>query len=417
MSKTHSAGLRTRAKRANFWLQALMLASAGVLPLLSSANVSAAQLTDRSVTISTSEPSATNVTHTFDFTVPGDATTAQSIEFQYCSTPLGTCTNPWADLDVSSAAIDGTPTGLTGWAVGTNTANTIQLTRTDASNVTVDTDVQVALNGISNPEIETTIYDTFYIRVSVYEDSAYTTVRDTGTVAGVVTQQLTINGRVQERLEFCVAALGNADATPADCDAFPTDTNIDIGVIEEAIAVSPVANDGFNGADDDYGIAMVDTNAGGGVTISYFPEADDIGTNQLRNFRIDDSAACDALETSEVDTCFQSAATGGTDLSAAGERFGMHIACVDRTASEANTANLLNNVAAYQADASDATCEDTEASTTYAWDNTGNATQIASSSTVVNDEMLKMRFAARAAATTPTGNYTVTTTYVATATF
>ncbi|MEM6997497.1 MAG: hypothetical protein AAF413_01155 [Patescibacteria group bacterium] len=413
---SNKSGLGIQAKRVSSFVQALVLASAGLLPLLASSSVDAAQITDRVLTLSTSEGDATGVTHDYGLTIPGDASTMQSMEFLYCTTPLGTCTAP-TGLDASSAAI-GTPTGLTGWSVGTNTANLIQVTRTDATNVAADTPMTIDFTGVTNPTM-TAPYTTFYVRVNTYTDTAYTTDRDNGTVAGALTQQLIINGRVQERLEFCVAAIDDGDtfASGEDCSNFPTNQTIDIGVIDDAgPAESPVDNDGFNGANDKLGAAMVDTNASGGVVISYFPEEDATGTEQLRNFRVLGST-CDATETVVTDQCFQSAATAGTDLSSAGERFGMQVTCVERTASENATANLLNNVAAYQADNSDATCEAGETSTTYAWDNTGTATTIASSTTVVNDEMLKLRFGARAAATTPTGNYTVTTTYIATATF
>lgn len=413
---SHSS-LRVQARRVSSFVQVAVLASAGMLPLLASSSAQAAQISDRVLTLSTSVGDATNVTNTFGLTIPGAASTVQSMEFQYCTTPLGACVAPTGG-DVSGATI-GTPTGLTGWALGTNTANLIQVTRTDATNVASDTPMTIDFTGITNPTM-TAPYTTFYVRVSAFTDTGYTTVRDTGTVAGALTQQLIINGRVQERLEFCVAAIDNGQtfASNEDCSNFPTNQTIDIGVIDDAgAAESPVANDGFNGANDKLGAAMVDTNAVGGVVISYFPEEDTTGTEQLRNFRVTGST-CNAVETTVTDQCFQSADAAGTDLTSAGERFGMHVTCVERTASENATANLLNNVAAYQGDNNDATCEDSgETSTTYAWDNTGTATTIASSSSVVNDEMLKLRFAARAAATTPTGNYSVTTTYIATATF
>ncbi|HEX9679387.1 MAG TPA: hypothetical protein VGA08_02090, partial [Candidatus Saccharimonadales bacterium] len=53
----------------------------------------------------------------------------------------------------------------------------------------------------------------------------------------------------------------------------------------------------------------------------------------------------------------------------------------------------------------------------WAWDETGTADRIATSTTVVDDEMLILRFAATSAITTPTGTYTVVSTYIATPTF
>jgi hypothetical protein len=60
--------------------------------------------------------------------------------------------------------------------------------------------------------------------------------------------------------------------------------------------------------------------------------------------------------------------------------------------------------------------------TSFAWEETAPAanvvaTPIAFSTTVLDYELIVLRFAARAAATTPTGSYTVTSTYIATSTF
>jgi hypothetical protein len=53
----------------------------------------------------------------------------------------------------------------------------------------------------------------------------------------------------------------------------------------------------------------------------------------------------------------------------------------------------------------------------YAWNDSSTAQAIIGSSTVVDDELIKLRFGATAEATTPTGTYTVASTFIATATF
>jgi hypothetical protein len=62
-------------------------------------------------------------------------------------------------------------------------------------------------------------------------------------------------------------------------------------------------------------------------------------------------------------------------------------------------------------------CEDDDDATNFAWNESSTATNLASSSTVVDDELIKFNFGAIASATTPTGIYTVVSTYIATATF
>lgn len=422
MIKLYTRNTRNKAKKIIMTTQLTAMALLLVFVVYGGGSSSdAAQLADRKLTQESTADGSTSagqgLQYTFDFDL-GTTGNVGSIAIDFCTTPLGSCTAP-SGMDASSATLDtGTDTINAvdaGFSDGTNDANTLQVTRTPASG-TAGHVVHLEFDGVDNPDFSSP-FTSFYARITVYSDASYTSAVDTGTVAGAVTQSLQITGRVQERLEFCVAALGDGDATPTDCSNFPTDTDIDIGIIDDSsIAVSPVADDGFNGANDKYGVAMVDTNASNGVVVSYFPEEASTGTEQLRNFRVT-GEDCNASEATVTDPCFQSADSAGTDMSATGERFGMHVACVDRTESENSTANLINNQAAYRADNSDVTCQDTEGSTTYAWDNSGTAATLASSTTVVNDEMLKIRFAARAAATTPTGSYTATATFIATATF
>src|SRR5919106_980169 len=77
---------------------AIVLAVGGFLPLITSTEGSAAQLTSRSVTISAAMPDASSLTSTYVFTT---ATTAaiQSVKFIMCTTAIGTyaggsCTAP-----------------------------------------------------------------------------------------------------------------------------------------------------------------------------------------------------------------------------------------------------------------------------------------------------------------------------------
>lgn len=271
-----------------------------------------------------------------------------------------------------------------------------------------------------------------YVRITVYNNDTFTPGASDvnkvhyGAVAAGITQQLTTQGRVQERLEFCVAAIddgGNTDTTlPINCGAIPTTTTIDIGIVDNtSVVFAPVDATPTNGANDYYGIAMINTNAAGGVALTYYPEIDtNVGggdTDQLRNFRVA-GADCSATTTSVTDQCFVSASTAGETFAAGTERFGLFIPCIDTT--QGTTSNLGTVPAAYNGSdnntASVANCE-TAANTDFAWDNTGTAVTLASSTTVVDDEIVKISFGATASATTPTGLYRVTTTYVATPTF
>jgi len=154
-------------------------------------------------------------------------------------------------------------------------------------------------------------------------------------------------------------------------------------------------------------------------------------------------ASCNATATFIGDQCFISASDSTADdfttLQAGGttERFGMQIVCVaDAATTTAGTpsnlgtggngtgtggtfntvyANGKTTLAGIQDSTDD--CENSEASNLYGWRTTGVAQALISSTTVVDDELVKLRFAAFANATTPTGTYTVASTFIATPTF
>jgi hypothetical protein len=285
-----------------------------------------------------------------------------------------------------------------------------------AATTTAGQTAVITLNSVTNPS---TVNTAFYPRITTYSDSTYTTTVDSGAVAGSTAAQLTVNGRVQERLEFCVAAIGNAAALPTNCAAAPTTTTIDIGVIDNtSIVKAPVATTATNGANDSYGMAQVNTNAASGVVVAYFPEAATTGTEELRSFRVP-GATCTAGGASLVDQCFVNANAAGEGFVAGTERFGLNIPCIDTT--QGTTTNMGSVPLAYSntdnVTISSAGCQTADGGVKFAWNDSGTAATLASSSTVVDDEIVKLSFGATANATTPTGSYTVATTYIATPTF
>src|SRR5687767_11556233 len=221
---------------------AIILAVASILPLLISGQAGAAQITNRTVAISSSQEDALGVDWDFEF----DYTSAdiRGIIFQFCDSPLGTCTLP-TGLDVSNDLVS--PSGQANFNTNatafaeqatnlndcsdTGSASTVTmycLDRTGTS-AAVGTDASLVVNDITNATVAST-FTTVYVRISLYTDDTYTTKVHEGTVAAVMTNQLTVSGRVQERLVFCVGALGDADANPTSCatgDGFPTDITID----------------------------------------------------------------------------------------------------------------------------------------------------------------------------------------------
>ena len=426
---------------------ALVLALAALTPLLLSGSASAAQLTSRKVTINDSVASETGVQYDFQFSW-SPATDVEGVRFQFCTTPLGACTKPTGmNINRSLATLDshtGFPTNATAFTEYTGNANNCNdsagvigdtmycIIRTEASSTT-GTNATVDLGAITNPSSNQTIY----VRVGLYDNATFTgsPIHD-GTVAAAIVERLTITGRVQERLDFCVTAIQDGTALPANVAACPAvgDSAIDIGTIDNAsVVASPVATTPTNGSDDDYGILMVNTNAANGVAIVYFVEnATSVNggdADQLRSFRVLPTD-CNASAATLTDQCFQSAsnAGSGTDFTAGTEMFGLQVPCIDNT--QGTTTNFAgttpdpynntDNSTAFTAnchsfDGVGGGTPDTGDS--FGWNVSGTADALASSTSVVDDEIVKVRFGATASATTPTGSYVAVTTYIATPTF
>ncbi|MBI2285843.1 hypothetical protein HYU82_03400, partial [Candidatus Saccharibacteria bacterium] len=148
--------------------------------LLSSSPAEALTLTNRSIEISTAQPSAT-ATHTFQFFLPS-TTTLGSIVFLYCeNSPLidETCTPP-PGLDVLSASLNG-QTGNTGFSFdgASSTANKLVIARTPAAASVITSNYN--FGGIVNPS---TAGSTEFVRITTYASADGSgSFTDNGTVA------------------------------------------------------------------------------------------------------------------------------------------------------------------------------------------------------------------------------------------
>lgn len=488
MKSVLSGRLRTSVDRFGNLLIAAAFALSGLMPIVLFHQANAQQLTLRKVTISSSQPDLAGVTYDFAFTT-ATTSTIQSMIFQFCSRPLGTCTLPGTDstpaatetIDVHHTTTSvGTPTGFTGATAfteqtsdagactdadgGSGVSTMYCVTRTDTTSETAGARTFQILN-VTNPIIAQTPTaknnEEIYVRVTTYSDTAFATKVDEGTVAASIVNQLTVTGRIQERLVFCVFALDDAAGSsatvgtasgnqPKDCSAAEANvsTTIDLGVIDNlAISYTPENNNPPTDLGNDrFGAAIVTTNASNGLAVTYYATAAGTGTNELRAFRVP-GATCNVSGTSLVDQCFISADDTTPDTFVAGtERFGMQLACVSNTDTATTTRGLTSNLgkdatpayvsgsgsngsvnSVYDAgrtnfddDATD-DCENDPAGTflndEFGWRDSGTAQPLISSLTVVDNEMIKLRHAAAAAATTPTGTYTVNSTFIATPTY
>jgi hypothetical protein len=409
-------------------------------PILVGKASAAAQLTLRSLSLSTAQPSATGVQYTYTFTNP-TVGTIQSIKFVACTSAVATyagaaaCTGAAAPSGMTIQAGSqqgvlgggwgGGTTAFTRDATGTNDCvpstdlNILCIHRTDATSE-ASSSKTITWNGQINSSSANTA---FYVGVFLYSDSSWSSVTDTGTVAAAIVQTLTVNALVPELLNFCVGSTTVDDATTsvaADCSAV-SGSSLNIGTLDPStINVSPVST---NGGDSKNGIAMLRTNAASGATVSY-DAIQQSGTNHKGTLRISGNT-CNVGSVS-TDGCIDAQGSSQGTFTAGTEKFGMTIAgtnCGSTNPSSYTCAYPASNNLVPQTNYVGKTgaycniCSTGDGGNGYAWVESGAATLIASSSTVVDDEALILKFAATPSIVTPFGSYTAQADFIAVPTF
>lgn len=170
-----------------------------VAPIVASTQASAAQITGRSVTVSSSAPSA-SASYAFNFTLPS-ATVVKSASFVPCTTPSGACTTPTGFSGASAVAAQPNA-GLgdtSGWTTNSSTTTELRLAKT--GNVAAPSGAAaVTFSAVTNPS---TTNSTFFVRITTFSDATWTTPIDTGTVASSTATQIQVSLSVDETLTFC----------------------------------------------------------------------------------------------------------------------------------------------------------------------------------------------------------------------
>lgn len=201
-----------RLRRIVYTASAFVLAVGAIMPTLS-AKVSAAQVTSRSIQMSSSTLSNPNTSYDIKFTT---ATTSviQGIVVDFCDeTPLigdATCTKP-AGFSVGTPSVT-VNSGITGtWTAGQlNTNRTLTLTNASGASVNASTAVEFTLTTATNPS---TANHTFYARILTYATPGGATgyvagtegsYVDYGGVALSTATPIVITARVMESIAFCV---------------------------------------------------------------------------------------------------------------------------------------------------------------------------------------------------------------------
>ena len=452
------------------WLQVAALVFASFAPfMLNVQNVSAAQLDNRSIALSDTRVAAVGVTYTNVFQLADAAADFEGYIIEFCSNdpiPATACTATEgldvpdfdtdndgdvsdsvtltvevdADGDFSAGATDVSAD----WSFDEeNVTDTIQsdgttivIEHSSSGNYSATPYVRVTLSPVDNTAdiinpsdtAGTNNYGSFYARLYADDDADAQTVvsgpppswEDDGGIAMSTVDTLTITARVQEILQFCV---GDTDTPNNDDCSDISGNDIDMGVLDST-SVNTASTEDSNA------YAMIRTNAANGATVSYFSDAgrdvtgddgtagafgntvndgDDINDGVLSYAGADCSAAADTTQTGsgdQDDACINSPfpSDGEVTFVAGTEAFGMAITSLDVT--NGTTSNLVRD-AAYDF-----------GSGGYAFSGLDAvADTIATSSTVLDDEMMVIDFAGTAAITTPTGVYNTSIVYIATSSF
>jgi len=175
-----------------------------VVTLVTSTFASAAQVSERSIQLSSSSAGASNVTYNINFT-PVSSAQAFVIDFCTDSPLIGEACNQPDGFTVASAT-----TASSGFTAshGSHGPNTTQFNGA----ITGGTPVNVVVEGVHNP----TDPGTLYARIVTYDTTAHadsytsttpgTGVVDNGGVAMSITPTISVSGAVLESMTFCVSA-------------------------------------------------------------------------------------------------------------------------------------------------------------------------------------------------------------------
>jgi len=301
-------------KRLALFALTVLFMGAVLTPLVPNKKVSAAQITNRSLTLmdgatdGASKPSG-SVRHLFTFTLPSTPTLG-SIQFLYCTTAAGTCTPP-PGLTTASATL-GASTGAVFTSITSVNASTIYASRVAASyggGV-----VTLRLDGVVNPSATNT---SFFTRISTFASTDTTgSPIDSGTVTASTATQIVLSGIMPESIIFCTGSTITAVSGIPDCTTAGTGSinfNQLFSPSDTAIATSQMAasTNGTTG----YNITVSGTTLTSGSNTIAAMSAAGLSTKSSgqfgMNLRANTSAAASSFPGSSADI---SLASNGTTL-------------------------------------------------------------------------------------------------------
>jgi hypothetical protein len=399
-------------RRAGYSLASLGLLLGIVVPSLVPAFASAAQLSARSITLSSSLVSATNTTYEVKF----HATTAVgAFVVDFCNDspiPLQTCTAP------TGFSVSGVGTSTGGATATDMNLNSTHSTVKVAETIGADSDVDVVLTGITNPSVATSSTVGFYARIVTYDTSAHATseytynatdegadAKDDGGIAMAITNGIGVTAAVRETMTFCVSGDDGAHAGPSGaCGADGGGSAVAVSDPKLTLGHGTPAALDASQTDTASDWAQISTNASSGAVVRMTNNNVCGGLERLGepNYGTG-TAACDIAPVGAGTAA--AAITGGNAL------FGMLLSSASNApASVATPTGTLAPDALYDG-----------TSTHYGMGSDVSATYgdpiFDTASAPVANKNIKLTFAASASPTTPAGIYKATMNLIATGTF
>lgn len=369
-----------------FGMVAALIASA-LIPALASA----AQLTERSIQLSSSSSAATGVTYEINFTA-GSTAAAFVVDFCSNSPVVGeTCDAP-AGFSAASATVNASSTGFSRTALGTPANNKVLIT----GDIEPEDTVQVTLDGITNPTDDGTLY----ARVLTYSAAnsavaaAYTSTapgdfEDDGSISLFITDTIGVSGAVLETMSFCISGAAIADGCVID----PEDASPSIVLGEDdGSGIIALSSDATSTGSV---YTQISTNAASGAIVSLKSTA--YGCGGLLRAGAPDGEGCDIAP----------ALTGGIANGQA--RFGVLL-----DVSDADGTGTLNALSGYNA--STYVLNYTAADAAGVTSTYGDRIFDTDEGTAVNKNA-QLTFGARIAPNTPAGTYSTDISLIATGKF
>lgn len=410
------------SKRTTAFLAAVLLFVGLSIPVVVPKQTHAAQLTQRSLQISSSANGTIGTAgtegqggnglkakHTVTFTMATSGATVQSIVIMYCTSPIfqSTCTTP-TGLDashVTSATVSGL-TGAGSFSLDTTTAdssltpaadgvcngggsvrtNCVALSAASGQAQTSTPTAIITYGGASGSYVTNPTTDnySFYARILVFSD-LYTTVVDYGGTAASTAQQVDITAKVQEVLNFSV---GTTVTSPngSTCTPFSDTGALALGDPTNGVLSS-------NQAYDAHSYFRVSTNTLHGTVIYYSGDTLKSGSNSI-------TAIGTSNDVSRVGSNQFGLGLDSSDLqSGSGYSFTNLVADSPYNAGNGTITNLGTAKFAF----------DTGSTTT--------PVQIAHSTGGISCDTGSVRYLGNVSTSTPAGIYTTTITYIATGTY